>query len=200
MCYSGDRKNATAYFKDIGFECPPETNPAEYFIDLVTIDTDDAEKAVADAARIDFLHHHFLETCTSIIHDDDNAGAWTPPQSGFTRQKTSNDGNPFSLSFVIHSVTNTIHRFAALLQRSLRQNIRNSRVNILRLSTAVMQAVLFSAIFKSVREGKFKRHYDVHAAYFFAVDCCLLNLKCFLPSFGIPLCARCRQINDKKYC
>lgn len=39
MCYAGDRKNATTYFKGIGFECPVDTNPAEYFIDLVTIDT-----------------------------------------------------------------------------------------------------------------------------------------------------------------
>lgn len=29
MCYAGDRSGATEYFKNIGYECPPETNPAE---------------------------------------------------------------------------------------------------------------------------------------------------------------------------
>jgi len=30
MCYAGERKNATAYFKHIGYECPQDTNPAEF--------------------------------------------------------------------------------------------------------------------------------------------------------------------------
>ena len=39
MCYAGQRENATAYFRNIGYACPNDTNPAEFFIDLVTIDT-----------------------------------------------------------------------------------------------------------------------------------------------------------------
>jgi ABC-type multidrug transport system ATPase subunit len=40
MCYAGETDKATAYFKNIGYECPQhDTNPAEYFIDLVTVDT-----------------------------------------------------------------------------------------------------------------------------------------------------------------
>lgn len=39
MCYAGDTDKATTYFKDIGYECPHDTNPAEFFIDLVTVDT-----------------------------------------------------------------------------------------------------------------------------------------------------------------
>ena len=39
MCYSGRADNATAYFRTIGYECPVDTNPAEFLIDLVTVDT-----------------------------------------------------------------------------------------------------------------------------------------------------------------
>lgn len=39
MCYAGDTNKAITYFKGIGYECPHETNPAEFFIDLVTVDT-----------------------------------------------------------------------------------------------------------------------------------------------------------------
>jgi hypothetical protein len=39
MCYAGATDQATTYFKHIGYECPHDTNPAEFFIDLVTVDT-----------------------------------------------------------------------------------------------------------------------------------------------------------------
>lgn len=39
MCYAGKRDAATSYFEDLGYKCPLQTNPAEYLIDLVTIDT-----------------------------------------------------------------------------------------------------------------------------------------------------------------
>jgi ABC-type multidrug transport system ATPase subunit len=38
ICYSGPRQPALSYFKSLGYECPPETNPAEFFIDLVSVD------------------------------------------------------------------------------------------------------------------------------------------------------------------
>ena len=38
MCYAGETDKATTYFKNIGYQCPHDTNPAEYFIDLVTVD------------------------------------------------------------------------------------------------------------------------------------------------------------------
>lgn len=39
MCYAGERDAATSWFAGLGYECPLHTNPAEYFIDLVTVDT-----------------------------------------------------------------------------------------------------------------------------------------------------------------
>lgn len=45
-------------------------------------------------------------------------------------------------------------RFAILLLRSWRQNIRNSKVIIIRLAAVIVQAFLFASIFKSVGHGK----------------------------------------------
>lgn len=42
--FSGDVKDAIAYFESIGYPCPPATNPAEFFLDLVNSDfSDEAE-------------------------------------------------------------------------------------------------------------------------------------------------------------
>ena len=38
MCHAGSADGATAYFGRIGYECPRDTNPTEFLIDLVTID------------------------------------------------------------------------------------------------------------------------------------------------------------------
>ena len=38
MCHAGSADGATAFFGLIGYECPRDTNPTEFLIDLVTID------------------------------------------------------------------------------------------------------------------------------------------------------------------
>ncbi|KAL7452187.1 hypothetical protein ACHAWC_003909 [Mediolabrus comicus] len=141
MCYAGNREDAIDYFKNIGYECPHDTNPAEFFIDLVTIDTEDLEKGAEDILRINLLHHRFLESCSS----DDKQLCFDKQLVVSRRRKDFLAGN---------SISRTLRRFGALFQRSLRQNIRNSRVIILRLGAAVLQAKLFASIFKSVRHDK----------------------------------------------
>ncbi|KAL7498623.1 hypothetical protein ACHAWT_007797 [Skeletonema menzelii] len=147
MCYAGNRNDATAYFKEIGYECPHDTNPAEWYIDLVTIDTDDLVQGTKDVARINFLHHRFLESCTSF-HVDNEQVCLDKEQLAIS-SKDAGTGNR-----KVHSISRTLQRFGALFQRSLRQNIRNTRVLILRLGAAVLQAKLFASIFKSVRHDK----------------------------------------------
>jgi len=163
MCYAGDRKNATTYFKHIGYECPSDTNPAEYFIDLVTIDTDDPAQGLIDETRINWLHHQFLHSCIT-----DNI--WPSPSSEerdiikhqtHTNRDITNsgtDGRFPSLSSLLRNklrgVANTANRFGALLLRSWRQNVRDTNTILLRLGASVLQAGLFASIFPSVRDGK----------------------------------------------
>jgi len=149
MCYAGNREGAMTYFKDIGYECPIDTNPAEWFIDLVTIDTDDVEQGTKDIARINFLHHRFLESCSSSSLVTDDEKVCLNKQQLARSSKDVGTG-----SRKICSISRMMHRFGALFQRSLRQNVRNTRVLLLRLGAALLQAKLFASIFKSVRHDK----------------------------------------------
>jgi hypothetical protein len=137
------------YFKEIGYECPIDTNPAEWFIDLVTIDTDDVEQGTKDIARINFLHHRFLESCSSSSLMTDDEKVCLNKQQLAISSKDAGTG-----SRKIFSISRMMHRFGALFQRSLRQNVRNTRVLLLRLGAALLQAKLFASIFKSVRHDK----------------------------------------------
>jgi hypothetical protein len=149
MCYAGKREDAVSYFKDLGFECPHDVNPSEYFIDLVTIDTEDIEQSIVDKERISFLHRKFVESSAG-----QNKATMEAIQS---RPSTALRRKRKSLSSMFRSQINGFkcigRRFYALLRRSWRQNSRNLPVNLIRLSASVVQAVLFSTIFSSIQEG-----------------------------------------------
>ena len=69
------------------------------------------------------------------------ARGWSPSVSSLVRTK-------------FRSLASAPKRFAALLLRSWRQNIRNKNVIIIRLGAVIVQACLFASIFKSVGRGK----------------------------------------------
>ncbi len=37
--YSGPAREATSYFEQLGHKCPANYNPAEFFADLISVDT-----------------------------------------------------------------------------------------------------------------------------------------------------------------
>jgi ABC-type multidrug transport system ATPase subunit len=128
VCYAGPRQEALQYFRTLGYSCPAETNPAEFFIDLVSIDTEDVEEAQRDEHRIERLAHAFQES-----------------QSHGLLPAISRPPAPFIHHYSI------IRRFGALLRRSWRQNYRNRQYNTARLIASIGSSLLFSQIFKSVR-------------------------------------------------
>ncbi|KAL3792307.1 hypothetical protein HJC23_006219 [Cyclotella cryptica] len=150
VCYAGKREDAVSYFKDLGYECPHDVNPSEYFIDLVTVDTEDLEQSTIDNKRIDVLHQRFLESSSTRNH--------TGPLSQKVRSNSLLLRKRRSISSMVRAQLNGIEcisrRFYALLRRSWRQNSRNLQVNFIRLSASVVQAFLFSTIFSSIQEGK----------------------------------------------
>jgi len=137
IVYMGDRKKAVSYFSNLGYHCPSETTPAEFFIGLVTIDTEDADVAKQDFERIDKLSSAFKEQQQAI--SSKHGGEWQIPKYG--NVSTKHRMRP------IHS------RLAALLLRSLRQNFRDVRVNFLR-GASLGLARLFCELFSGVKKGQ----------------------------------------------
>lgn len=162
MCYSGSREDAVQYFKELGYECPHDVNPSEFFIDLVTVDTEDSEQSAIDQKRIAFLHQSFLES--SELKKNSTSIDRLKHHHTFSKKRRI-----ISISTMMRREINAakciVRRFYALLQRSWRQNSRNLPVNFIRLSASVVQAVLFSIIFSSIQTGK----QDVLGSVYFKV-------------------------------
>eukprot|EP00980_Cylindrotheca_fusiformis_P013318 scaffold3389_cov119-Cylindrotheca_fusiformis.AAC.10 len=147
VCYHGDAREATKYFKKLGYVCPAETNPAEFLLDLVSIDAEDPSAALEDELRITKLadafqknHHQVHSEVLSLVSNIDvNDDVCNSVEQ--SKRKRLRFGK--------------IRRFRRLLLRSWRQNIRNNRVNFIRLIGSAGNAYLFSTIFKSVKKGEF---------------------------------------------
>lgn len=146
ICYIGKRNEALDYFTRLGYECPKETNPAEFLIDLVSIDPENQEQAREDQNRINKLAYAFA------IHNSKKA-----------QMKTAE--KECSVTQSIHSLNSTqlaarrhpfriIRRFGALFRRSLRQNIRSTLLNVFRLLVSTGTAMLLSQIFPTVAKGE----------------------------------------------
>lgn len=134
VCYMGKRVEALAYFQTLGYECPEETNPAEFLIDLVSIDTEDADQGAIDEARIEELTIAFWAYSQTNMPDDGRVVTSVSVSTARLRSPS-------------------LRRFASLLKRSWRQNIRNTHYNVLRLGASVGNALLFAQIFASVKHG-----------------------------------------------
>jgi ABC-type multidrug transport system ATPase subunit len=59
VCFAGERAHAIRYFAALGYPCPANTNPAEYFVDLISIDPEDPVQSAVDETRVQHLVEAF---------------------------------------------------------------------------------------------------------------------------------------------
>ena len=111
---------------------------SEFFIDLVSVDSEDPMQAEIDNERINHLtmsySKHMTTTYTQSSCIDQNEIDCKLQRYNF-----------FSLGYV--------RRFVNLFVRSWRQNVRDTRLNITRLIASIGQSFLFAQIFKTVKKG-----------------------------------------------
>ena len=150
VCYHGKASEAVSYFADLGFPCPEQTNPAEFLLDLVSVDSEDAFQASKDELRVSGLAKSFAENQES--HSDFSSRLQLETRDMKAMASVAKES---SLSKSITRPFRTLRRFGRLLQRSWRQNIRNHRVNVFRLFASCGNAFLFSRIFHSIKKGVF---------------------------------------------
>ena len=59
IAYHGERKDSISYFSSIGYICPQHYNPAEFLIDLVSIDSSSVQKKEVSIQRIQSIVSQF---------------------------------------------------------------------------------------------------------------------------------------------
>jgi len=137
--YIGPASAACSYFSKLGHKCPPNSNIAEFLIDLVSVDTEDIDQAAADNARIQELAVAFRKDQKKLRMEE--KGTEGEGQTTIKRYRTRR-----RLPF--------FKRVAVLVRRSFRQNFRDTTVNSLRLGACGLLSFIFSAIFGENLKGE----------------------------------------------
>lgn len=68
VCYMGPAHEALAYFRALGFECPTHHNPAEFLVDLISVDSS-PEVQAEDERRVLLLQQAWERRVFKFTHD-----------------------------------------------------------------------------------------------------------------------------------
>jgi ABC-type multidrug transport system ATPase subunit len=150
VCYHGKTREAVSYFERLGYPCPEQTNPAEFLLDLVSIDSEDASQACKDELRVSKLAKSFADSQRSLESLSTSMKLGTSVMKAVDLKETENSPGERRKQWF-----RPLRRFGQLLRRSWRQNIRNHRTNSFRLFVSCGNAYLFSRIFHSIKKGIF---------------------------------------------
>jgi ABC-type multidrug transport system ATPase subunit len=145
VVYAGDARRAVSYFARLGHPCPPATNPAEFLVELVSVDAENATQAAIDRERIDQLsaaHEKEVRLRRGGGADRSRAPAAVAVRSRGGPSTARPSGGWLA-----------VRRFGALLRRSWRQNARNRTVNLFRIFASAGNAYLLGLIFPTLRPG-----------------------------------------------
>ena len=129
--YFGPMKSARAWFGAAGYAIPANVNPAEYLLDLVSVDVSSAETATSSEKRIADIVEKMRKN---------------PPaqgEGGAKRRASVGDG----AMAITGKRIGFWGQFSLLLRRSWRQVTRDRATNKVRLMTSLNSAMVFGSIF-----------------------------------------------------
>ena len=163
VCYVGPRSEVRAYFDALGYACPQDTNPAEFYVDLISVDPEDPVQAAVDEGRIQKIVTHFRnyqqEQLRIPKHQQKHRDLRYPRNNNGMKEvhlvptaelSRSSKRQNHMLPRRLFQCPPWLLRFAALLKRSLRQNIRDTTSIVARLIFSASNAWLLTQLYPTV--------------------------------------------------
>ncbi|KAJ1767259.1 hypothetical protein IW140_005994 [Coemansia sp. RSA 1813] len=72
LVYFGPTSTAIEYFANIGYQCPVHENPADYFVDLMTLDYRNERVLAESKSRVSILVYNFIRYKAKRLYDGQN--------------------------------------------------------------------------------------------------------------------------------
>jgi ABC-type multidrug transport system ATPase subunit len=85
--YAGSAKDCLSYFANLGHEMPPFTNPAEYLIDLVSVDNRSEDAEAAAEHRVDRIKEAWREHLSKVANEKESLNS-TPTATSELQSQT----------------------------------------------------------------------------------------------------------------
>ncbi|KAJ1720062.1 hypothetical protein LPJ53_005262 [Coemansia erecta] len=139
LIYFGPTSASIGYFASIGYECPVHENPADYFVDLMTLDYRSEEALTQSKQQVSTLVERFAE----------HAGQLQPPSS----EKQASPAGSHSGSNVALRLdepvprNNWLYEYSTLARRDWINALRNIPFMVGQIAQAVVMALLIGFMF-----------------------------------------------------
>ncbi|KAJ2742906.1 hypothetical protein GGI20_004147 [Coemansia sp. BCRC 34301] len=136
IVYFGPTATAIDYFAGIGYQCPVHENPADYFIDLMTLDYRSDDALARSKAQVKELAEKFVEREAQLVT---SSGSEKPPSA-------SDKGVEFSGELDLPR-NNWLSEYSTLARRDWANALRNVPFLMGQVTQSVFMALLIGFMF-----------------------------------------------------
>jgi len=170
IVYFGPAKDALSYFSALGYNCPDHFNPADYFLDLISVDVRSSQLERNSRGRVVYLHRAYneflLSTEGKMLTQEAAIEEESIQETDVT--KISKYAYPYWKEFLL------------LLSRAWKLLIRERGVTLIRAAQTMIFAVLLGLIWLNKGRNVSSTNYiDIEGILFFI----LIN-QSFISIFG----------------
>lgn len=142
VIFTGPRDTIVPYFTRKGYACPSSTTPAEFYLDLISIDYSSPRAEKDSRNRIETLANAFEKQYKAPAES-------VAAASGASRHAIV----PRRRQGPMNSIRVALAQFKTLFLRSWRQVTRDKSLNIARFASSLFSALLFGAIYFKLGTG-----------------------------------------------
>lgn len=147
--YSGAAQDMVGYFTRMGYPCPTFSNPADYYVDLTSIERQSEEKEMESKQRVNLLSTLFRE---NIKHFDDflwksNARDNMAPFSRGPRSMPLLEETTHVSSHSVDQLPGWLQQFSILLRRQISNDFRDLSAMLIRGFEALLLSLLIGFLY-----------------------------------------------------
>lgn len=141
VMYFGPAKDAVPYFAGLSFQSPAQFNPADFFLDLLSVDPRSADRELNTTARVGFLGSKFAAQQEPLMIESPDADV----EAGSGVPAGTEHNNDVQLKDAQYQ-TSWVNEFVVLCSRSGKLAIREKIANGVRLGQVFFFSILLGLI------------------------------------------------------
>ncbi|PVU95293.1 hypothetical protein BB559_002795 [Furculomyces boomerangus] len=147
IVYFGSTKNSLSYFESIGLQCPNHENPADFFMDCMTVNNRDEKSQAESVKRIDTLKNNWATYTKKhgdqyISHSRTTSDTSVYQKKGSEGEKKSQTGDQSEEEYNVTWGSSWSSEMFTLLKRSWVRQLRDRVVLVSYLANAIVTMLL----------------------------------------------------------
>eukprot|EP01135_Chromosphaera_perkinsii_P006341 Nk52_evm70s485 gene=Nk52_evmTU70s485 len=177
--YFGPRSEAVPYYTKQGLPCPMHTNPADFFLDISTVDPRTKESLLETQGRLDFLYDQYKK---SSYNEKVEA------ECSKLSRNVQSDSDTFMSRLKFKPNKNFqpwLMEFAILFRRAFNSFRREKRVTVIQLFQNIFMGLLAGFIFFQVDDNQAGIQNRNGALFFGVLNPCFSSLLAIITIFQL---------------